>query len=120
MPPGLRAERSDVRGVDQRNRFAFVPSIDAEIIPIHGDDAVFRMKLAHANQTEVGKVRIAIPVTLREGLELREILAAIERNQYDTFSVRARVSRWDRTRIALGAWLAPAALVSPPSYSAMT
>jgi phytoene synthase len=48
------------------------------------------------------------------------ILAAIERNQYDTFSVRARVSRWDRTRIALGAWLAPAALVSPPSYSAMT
>ena len=48
------------------------------------------------------------------------ILAAIERNQYDTFSVRARVSRWHRTRIALGAWLAPAALVSPPSYSAMT
>jgi len=50
------------------------------------------------------------------------ILAAIERNQYDTFSVRARVSRWHRTRIALGAWLAPDAVVSPQptSYSAIS
>ncbi len=40
------------------------------------------------------------------------ILAAIERNQYDTFSIRARVSRWEQTRIALGAWFAPDAVVS--------
>jgi hypothetical protein len=33
------------------------------------------MKLAHANQTEVSEIRIAIPITLGERFELGQILA---------------------------------------------
>lgn len=40
------------------------------------------------------------------------ILNAIERNHYDTFSTRARVSRWDQTRIVLGTWASPDAVVA--------
>jgi len=45
------------------------------------------------------------------------ILAAIERNGYNTFSTRARVSRWEQTRIVLGTWVSPDALVTPPPTS---
>jgi phytoene synthase len=40
------------------------------------------------------------------------ILAAIERNGYDTFTTRARVSRWEQTRIVLGTWVSPDAVVA--------
>ncbi|HJU73222.1 MAG TPA: phytoene/squalene synthase family protein [Gemmatimonadaceae bacterium] len=48
------------------------------------------------------------------------ILDAIERNAFDTFSMRARVSRWDRARIAFGTWwpLHSSADIVPSSYSA--
>lgn len=35
------------------------------------------------------------------------ILGAIERNGFDTFRVRARVSRWEQARIVLGSWWSP-------------
>ncbi|MGH7710579.1 MAG: phytoene/squalene synthase family protein [Gemmatimonadaceae bacterium] len=41
------------------------------------------------------------------------ILAAIERNAYDTFSMRARVSRWEQARIVLGTWVSPESVVIP-------
>lgn len=43
------------------------------------------------------------------------ILEAIERNNFDTFSVRARVSRWEQARIVLGTWASPDAVVSAPA-----
>ncbi|MGQ0642017.1 MAG: phytoene/squalene synthase family protein [Gemmatimonadaceae bacterium] len=45
------------------------------------------------------------------------ILAAIERNGYDTFATRARVSRWEQTRIVLGTWVSRDAVVTPPATS---
>jgi hypothetical protein len=39
---------------DKGNGFAFVPVVNAEIFVIHGDDAVARVKLAHADEAKIG------------------------------------------------------------------
>jgi phytoene synthase len=40
------------------------------------------------------------------------ILDAIERNNFDTFSVRATVSRWQQAQIVLGTWASPERVVA--------
>lgn len=73
----LRASLPD-RRTDEWDDLALVAPIDPEVLPIHGDDAVTRMELAHADQTQVGKVWTAVGVALRQRLELREVVAAVE------------------------------------------
>ena len=55
------------------NDFAFVSPIDAKIF-VHGDDTVFRIQLAHPNQTKIGQVRFAIPVTPGQSSQLSEMI----------------------------------------------
>ena len=70
---------------DERNRLAFVATIGAEICPIDGEDAVVGVKLANANQAQVGKVGMAIGVALGELGELRQVVAAVERQRNEPF-----------------------------------
>jgi len=39
---------------DKGNGFAFIPAVNAEIFVIHGDEAVARVKLAHADEAKIG------------------------------------------------------------------
>ena len=50
--PGLAKSR--MRRTDEGDRFPFVPPIDAEIFAVNCDDAVARVKLAHADETKIG------------------------------------------------------------------
>lgn len=47
------------------------------------------------------------------------ILGAIERNEFDSFTMRAHVSRWDQVRLVLGTFGVPDAIV-PPQASGHT
>jgi phytoene synthase len=47
------------------------------------------------------------------------ILGAIERNAFDSFTMRAHVSRWDQVRLVLGTFAVPDAIV-PPQASGHT
>jgi hypothetical protein len=42
------------RRADKGDGFTFVPPVDAEIFVIHSDDAVARVKLAHADEAKIG------------------------------------------------------------------
>jgi hypothetical protein len=68
-----------IRWRDERNRVAFVASIDSKIGTIHGDDAVFWKNFAHANQAKIGEVGLAVTVALRERSQLRQMIVAIKR-----------------------------------------
>ena len=57
--------RSTIRGANQRNGFPLVPAIDSKVLAIDGDDAVPRVQLTHANQTQVREVRFAIGIPFR-------------------------------------------------------
>lgn len=69
---------SPLRRADQRDRLALVPAIDAEILAIHGNDAVLWEKLAHADQAEIGEIRRAIGIAIRQRRELREVIVAVK------------------------------------------
>jgi phytoene synthase len=45
------------------------------------------------------------------------ILGAVERNEFDTFTMRAHVSRWDQVRLVLGTFGVPNAIVPPQPSS---
>ena len=70
---------SDLRGTDKGDGLALVAPVHAEIVLIHRDDTVMRVKLAHANEAEVGEVRPPVGEPLAERLELGQVVAAIER-----------------------------------------
>jgi hypothetical protein len=72
------ALRLFVRGRDERNRVALVAPVNAKISAIHSDDAVFWKKLAHADQTKVREVRLAIAVALRQRSKLRQMFVAVK------------------------------------------
>src|SRR5437867_9541945 len=44
------------RRTDERDGFSLVSAIDAEILAVHSDDAVARIKLGHTDKTKVGEV----------------------------------------------------------------
>jgi hypothetical protein len=55
-----------------------MPPIDPEITFIDRYYCVARIEFTHADQTEIGQVRRAVGIALRQCLQLLEILAAIE------------------------------------------
>jgi hypothetical protein len=69
---------SAFRRTDEGDRLTFVAPVDPEVAAIHGDDAVARVELAHADEAEVREVGAPIGVSLREGRELRQVLPAVE------------------------------------------
>jgi hypothetical protein len=70
----LRRELDSAAGrAQQRDDFALVPPVNAEVAFINGDDEVARIKLAHPDDTQVRQVRPAILVTagkVGQGLEI--------------------------------------------------
>jgi hypothetical protein len=68
-----------IRWRDERNRVAFVASIDSKIGAIHGDNAVFWIELAHADQAKIGEVGLAVTVALRQRGQLWQMIIAIKR-----------------------------------------
>ena len=74
----LRLE-SDLWGTDKGYGLALVAPVYAEVLPIHRDDTVMRVQLTHANEAEVGEVRLPVGEPLGEPLELGQVVAAIER-----------------------------------------
>ena len=68
---------------DERDDFAFVSPIDAKVF-VHGDDTVLWMQLAHPNETEIGKVRFAILVTLCQSSQVSEMIVT-DKMQPDEF-----------------------------------
>jgi hypothetical protein len=51
--------------------FPIVPSIDAEICLVHGDHRMVGKQFAEADQAQIGKIRVAVPISLGQ---LREAL----------------------------------------------
>lgn len=67
-----------VRRCDERNRVAFVASVNPEVSTIHGDDAVFWKKLAHADQAKIGEVGLAVTVAPCQRGELRQVIVTVK------------------------------------------
>src|SRR5271167_844416 len=67
------------RRAEDGNGLPFVPAVDSEVTLIHREDGVPWIKLAHANKTEIGEVRLALPVAFRKFRELLDIPIAVER-----------------------------------------
>src|SRR5206468_7047782 len=65
------------RRTDERDGFSLVSAIDAEILAVHSDDAVARIKLGHTDKTKVGEVGFAVGVTLRQNLKLWQVVVAV-------------------------------------------
>ena len=66
---------------DEGNRLALVAAIDAEVFPVRGDHRVMRVKLTHADQTQIGQIRPAIGVAFGQAGQMREVLAAVKRQR---------------------------------------
>lgn len=70
--------QSSARRANERNGFAFVAAIDAEVA-IHGDDGMPGKQLAHAHQAEIREVRMPIGVAVRKRNQLEKVIIAVER-----------------------------------------
>ena len=66
--------------MDQRDDLAFVATVDPEVVTIHGDHAVPRIQLAHPDEAEVGQIRRAVVISLRETCQLRQMVLDLERD----------------------------------------
>jgi hypothetical protein len=73
-----RLAKSRVRRADKRDRFPFVSPVDTKIFAIDCDDAMARVKLAHANQAKISEIRAAIAITARQGFQLGQMVLAVE------------------------------------------
>lgn len=80
-------------GTNNRNHFPLVASIDAEILTIDCQDAVPGIELAHANQTQIRKVRLSIGVAVGERRKLLEMAEAIERDRDEALANHAQDDR---------------------------
>jgi len=47
---------------DKRNRLAAPAPVDFEIIQIRGDDGIFRIEFAHADEADISEIRRAIRI----------------------------------------------------------
>ena len=70
--------RSLPRRTYQRNDFAFVTPVNAEVFGIDCNHPVFGIYLAHSNKTQVGQIRRPILVSLRESSKLQQVIVTIE------------------------------------------
>jgi hypothetical protein len=68
--------------VYNRDNFALIFSIDAEIILIDGNDRMSRIQLTHSNQAKIGQIGLAIGVTSSQFLELQDVLGTVEAYSY--------------------------------------
>jgi hypothetical protein len=67
-----------MRRTDERDRFPFVPAINAEIFAVYCDDAVARVQLAHADEAKIGEIWVAIALAACQGCELGQMVLAVE------------------------------------------
>jgi hypothetical protein len=67
---------------DQRDGFALVSAVDPKVL-VHSNDSVLRVKLAHADQAEVGQIGLAIGVTNGKVQELIYVAGALEGDAQD-------------------------------------
>lgn len=67
-------------GTDGRNDLALVPPVDSEIVFVHRDHRMTGIKFTHADQTQVGQVRLTILVAPGEVTELVKVADTIECN----------------------------------------
>ena len=65
---------------DYGDDFALVAAIDTEVIFIDGYDCVARVEFAHADETEIGQVGMAIGVAGGEVVERIGVAFAVERD----------------------------------------
>jgi hypothetical protein len=56
--------RSTIGRCYQRYRFSLVAPVDPEISPVDGDNAMPWMQFAHPDQTQIGKIGMAIGVSV--------------------------------------------------------
>jgi hypothetical protein len=63
---------------DERNRLAFVAAIHIEIFAIDGDDAMARVKLAEAHETQIRQIGPAIRIPRSQCFQLRPVLSTVE------------------------------------------
>ena len=69
----------DSRRKQYWNRFSLVSSVDSEIGRIDRNNRVPRVQFAHSNQTQIGKIRLAISIAPGKFLQLGKVPGAIER-----------------------------------------
>ena len=62
----------------QGNDFSPVAPVYTEVRQIRRNNGVPRIQFAHPNDTQVGKIRLAIPVSAREFFEARDVFRNIE------------------------------------------
>ena len=58
--------------------FALVSTVNAKILGIHSDNTVFRVDLAHSDQTQICQVRFPIFVSCCQGSQLREMIVTVK------------------------------------------
>ena len=90
--------RSSTWWADKGNGFAFVPAVNAEIFVIHGDDAVARVKLAHADEQRSAK---SGSIAARKGYQLRQVVLAVE-SKSDQFVSNHRENEGDAPQMKGG------------------
>ena len=61
---------------NQWNYFASVAAVNTKIFAIDCHNTVTQIKFAHTDQTEIGKVRLAVLIPNRERVELSEVIAS--------------------------------------------
>lgn len=68
------------------NHLSLVAPVNPKILSIHRNNAVPREQFAHANQAEVGKIRMAICVSGGQSLEVRNMVIAAEADINKSFT----------------------------------
>jgi hypothetical protein len=63
-----------------RDRFPLIPVVDAKIAFIDGDHDLSRVVLAHSDQAQIGKVRMAIFESSGHGGELIDVSPTLKSN----------------------------------------
>src|SRR5271165_3178174 len=61
------------RRAEDGNRLPLIPPINSEIALVDGDNRVARIEFAHADETKVGQIRLAIHVTPRQLSQLWKV-----------------------------------------------
>jgi hypothetical protein len=93
--------KSRMRRTNQGDRFPFVPPIDAEVFAVNCDNAVARVKLAHADETKIGQIGVAITIAARQCCELRQVVLAVE-SKGDQSIPNHRENKWHVAQVIGG------------------
>lgn len=69
------------RRANQGNRVSPVTAVNAKVRTVYGDNTMAWMEFAHADETEIGEVRLPICVPLGESSKRRKVLVEREGNR---------------------------------------